>query len=740
MSHFTDERARGRHARPPAGGGAHRTGSFTMPSMVLRSPRDYFLMFRERWHWGLLAAIIVANILIVIEWRKKDLYYSEASLEIQTAEENVMPAEEMFLEAEGEVILQKHIRRLRSNDFFGYLMPFFTDQEKDQVVEMYIEPDDDPEDYPSAAEIIRKGFEISVRSEEDAPFIQVGMFHRDPELAQRVSNRIAQKYIDYYNSKTSGDLRSRVAELEDNKTRLERELEDHRRAIQNFREQNVMVDRLGEFQPVIEQRVQDLTARVIEAEAEKLNATNVLAEIAAYRKDKRDLTQLQAIADDPKVGPYVTQLEELEADKRQLSQRYLERHPRMIEVNERVAAVESILLENIDEVTQTLRTNQDLLDERLGRLRAALGEAEKEALKLDDLGSRLAILQNDALNTEAALTRFTERLEDAEIESRLERRDLRILDQAFLPYEPEEPDMEKQAIWASLAGIMVFALLPVALGMLDTRLKTQWEIEDFLGTNLLGEIPRFDSINRKRRPHVAAGNNQPTLCEAFRGLYGRMELCTRVDYPKVVLIGSTVPSEGKSLIVNNLGYTFARHGRKVLMMDADFRGPSLHHFHGLDNSSGILSWLREGREATPSVVEEASLGIHEVTENLHLLPSGGLDKQPTEFFSNPRLKGLFDQLRNQYDLILLDTPPVGVFPDTLLLKPFVDEVIFVCRFRKVNKFRVRHFLDKMDEAGHNLQGVVLNGLPAGRLSAYYGYHGYGSNAESEYRSYYAKKA
>jgi capsular exopolysaccharide synthesis family protein len=210
--------------------------------------------------------------------------------------------------------------------------------------------------------------------------------------------------------------------------------------------------------------------------------------------------------------------------------------------------------------------------------------------------------------------------------------------------------------------------------------------------------------------------------------------------PKVILLCSTVPSEGKSLVANNLAYTFARHGRNVLLVDSDFRGPSLHGYHNLDNSKGILPWLHSNGELPEDVRTDDNLGIHAVAERFDLLCSGGQDKQPTEFFSNPRLKSLFDSLRSLYDVILVDTPPVGVFPDALLLKPFVDEAVFVCRFRKVNKFRVRHFLDKMTEAGHSVEGVVLNGLPPGRLSSYYGYHGYGANSESEYNRYYAKKA
>ncbi len=731
--------------RPNAGyaaggrGASQRSGEFGVQNMVLRSPRDYFLMFRERWHWGLLVAIILVNALVFMELSKTEVYYTEATLEIQTSEENVLPSERLFAESnDAELLLNKHVSRLSSRKFFSYLMPFFTEEELDSVIQLYIDPEK-PNQVPEAAAIIHGGMQVQIRS-DDSLLIQVGMMHRDPELAAMLADRIAEKYIDYHNDLMSEDLRGAVLDLRASKREKEQELEDNRKRIQDFREQNAMVDRLGEFSSVITQRVRDLSGRVIEADAEILNAVNVLSEIKAYREDNRDLTQLEAIATHPNVAPNVTQLQQLEADRQQLEQRYLDRHPRMIEVNERIASLQEIIEDNINDVAKTLEVNKRLMTERVGRLRVELAEAEREQLKLENLDSKLASLQIDAVNTEAALARLTERLEDANVEANLRPRHLSIHDNAWMPGDPEEPNLEKQAIWAVMAGFLSLVLVPVGLGLLDTRLKTQWEIEEFLGTNLLGEIPRFDSVNRKKRPHVAASNNQPTLCEAFRGLYGRMELCTRVEFPKIVLVASTVPSEGKSLVASNLAYTFARHGRRVLLTDVDFRGPSQHHYHGLDNSTGILPWLKAGKDAGPDVAQEAELGVHEVTENLHFLPSGGVDKQPTEFFSNPRLKGLFDQLRNHYDLIILDTPPVGVFPDTLLLKPFVDEVIYVCRFRKVNKFRVRHFLEKIHEAGHNLEGVLLNGLPNGRMSAYYGYHGYGANRESEYRSYYAKKS
>jgi Mrp family chromosome partitioning ATPase len=140
-----------------------------------------------------------------------------------------------------------------------------------------------------------------------------------------------------------------------------------------------------------------------------------------------------------------------------------------------------------------------------------------------------------------------------------------------------------------------------------------------------------------------------------------------------------------------------------------------------------------------AVASDADLGILEIKPGLFLLRTGGEDRQATELFEMPRFRELFEALRRQFDLVLVDTPPLGVFPDGLLVSKYCDEVVYVCRFNAVPRSKIRKTIERLGRSTATLVGIVLNGIPSGKQSAYYDYYGYGSTENKRYKAYYAQK-
>jgi Mrp family chromosome partitioning ATPase len=175
----------------------------------------------------------------------------------------------------------------------------------------------------------------------------------------------------------------------------------------------------------------------------------------------------------------------------------------------------------------------------------------------------------------------------------------------------------------------------------------------------------------------------------------------------------------------------------VVLVDCDFRRPTLNQHFSHPSKMGILRYLEDDSRTVQDPLTEPTLGITRVRESLYFLPSGGSSRKPTEFFDHPRFRFLMETLRSNFDLVIVDTPPVGVFPDSLLLCPISDEVIFVCRFKRVWRNRANVFLDKLRTSGAVLAGVVMNDIPPGLQSQGYDYYGYGSGSAKEYQKYYA---
>jgi capsular exopolysaccharide synthesis family protein len=223
-------------------------------------------------------------------------------------------------------------------------------------------------------------------------------------------------------------------------------------------------------------------------------------------------------------------------------------------------------------------------------------------------------------------------------------------------------------------------------------------------------------------------------------MYSRIQMNSHTDYPKTILITSAIPSEGKSLISANLAYSCANHGRKTILVDFDLRRPGLHKFCDLENKKGLVTLVNEATNnpgaLNTSLIETAK----EIHPNLFILPSGGKTRAATEMLEQKEFDIVHQELRKEYDVIIVDSPPIGLFPDSLAIARKVDEVLFVTRYGKVSRKVAKNLVENLEETGVNVLGVVLNDLPQKKTPGYYysGYYGYGYFRYKYYNKYYGK--
>jgi capsular exopolysaccharide synthesis family protein len=214
-----------------------------------------------------------------------------------------------------------------------------------------------------------------------------------------------------------------------------------------------------------------------------------------------------------------------------------------------------------------------------------------------------------------------------------------------------------------------------------------------------------------------------------------VKLQSKIDYPKALLVTSTIPGEGKTLISCNLAGAFARHGRATLLVDCDMRRPMLHRHFKMQNNAGFLAWAEAGADLRSNVMDNRELGLTLIAENLWLLRSGGRSKSPTGFLEKPVFGQLIEQLKKRFELIVIDSPPVGAVSDSLLIAEHTDEVIYVCRFNQAARRHIRQFVRTLRDGRNDFLGIVLNGLSPRRIEYYTNYRYYRS-----YKKYYGAQA
>jgi len=407
----------------------------------------------------------------------------------------------------------------------------------------------------------------------------------------------------------------------------------------------------------------------------------------------------------------------------------------MILAANEIAITEQQLTAQIAAAVADLRTTLEKAKSGEEAMRREYDIAETDQRRLNDLSTEYNSLLNRAQISRNNYVQIVERLAEVDLEKRLEDIPVRPLDRAVQPGGPFQPNI-KSAIQSSvMLFFVVFIGVAVGLSFIDDRIKSAWDVEHFIGVNLLGIIPDLSALKDEEKYSLVIDNRQTPGTESFLSVYSAAKIHSKLDFPKSVMVTSTIPGEGKTLVSCNFAGGFARHGRKTLLIDCDLRRPMLHRHYDLENDKGIIAWFEAGAGFQDSMRDQADLGIVEVGGNLHLLRSGGRSRTPTEVLESKAFAEMVERLQKEYELIVVDTPPLGAVTDSLLIAEQIDEVIYVCRFNRAYKKHIRQYVRALQGAKKDILGIVLNGLSPRRIEYYSNYRYYRS-----YKKYYGAEA
>lgn len=209
--------------------------------------------------------------------------------------------------------------------------------------------------------------------------------------------------------------------------------------------------------------------------------------------------------------------------------------------------------------------------------------------------------------------------------------------------------------------------------------------------------------------------------EQFRALRTNIEFAQLDIELKSLLVSSSIPAEGKSTVSSNLAYVVAQTEKKVLLVDADLRKPTVHRTFKLNNEQGLTTLLANNDLKFNQVVQ------HSRELNLYFLPSGPIPPNPSEMLGSAKMTALMRELGQYFDLVIYDAPPLTAVADSQIIATKVDGVLLVTRFGYTKKEEVKQAKKSLDNVNANLLGFVMNGQPVSDASGYYTYYGYDSD-------------
>jgi len=447
------------------------------------------------------------------------------------------------------------------------------------------------------------------------------------------------------------------------------------------------------------------------------------------------LLDIDYIAGHGAVPTLRSQLSGLIQQKDALSERYLERHPLMVDVDGKIAVTRDLLNKEIAQAIDDLNTSLAEKRRNVDSLQREYDKREKEELALRAMKVDYDNLQTQADSAASNYKAIMDRLNQTNTTRDLETIPLHVLDYAGVPGSPFEPNFSHILRLCVSLGVLTFVVVAVGLTFIDDRIKSAWDIESFIGVNLLGIVPDLSGVKNDEKYTLLIDNKQTSGVEPFLNIYSSIKIHSKLDYPKSILITSTIPGEGKTLVSSNLAGCFARHGKNTLLVDCDLRRPMLHRHFRQQNSVGLISWFENGASLEGNLVTNPHLGITKITDNFSLLSSGGRSKSPTEMLETPVFGQLLEQLKKHYDLVVVDSPPMGAVTDALLLASRTDEIVYVCRFNRAYRKHIKLYMRTLLNGKNVVLGIVLNGLSPRRIEYYSNYRYYRS-----YKKYYGAQS
>jgi polysaccharide biosynthesis transport protein len=573
--------------------------------------------------------------------------------------------------------------------------------------------------------------------------IEVQYRSTDKELAARVVNALASTYVEQ-NFKTRFESTMQASDwLSKQLVDLQIKVETSQEKLVQYQKEHQILG-IDEKQNIITAKLDELNRELTAAEAARMekealyrsveSADGPLTPDAASSEGKPspvDSTLLEKLRE---------QKAEIEVQIAQMNAQFGPAYPKLMQVNGQLKELTAQIQTESNKVVGRLRADFLAAAQQEKMLRDALEQQKVEANKLNESSIEYSLLKRDVDTNRTLYEGLLEKLKEAGVTAGLRSNNFRIVDIARVPTAPAEPNLPRNLMFALALGLTTGIGLSFLLDSLDNTVRTPDQAQAVSALPSLGMIPlgsrrRAEMAARKRLTLaaskeavelVALERPKSQMAESYRALRTSLLLTSLGGPPHVILVTSALPGEGKSTTTLNAAIVLAQKGARVLLVDADLRRPTLHKTLGMGPREGLSNVL------TGSTSLSQAIAPTHILPNLFLLPAGTPPPNPAELLASTNMQELLDQLRNQYDHIVMDTPPTLSVTDAVILSTLADRVVLVIRSAQTTKQALRRARDILLQVNAHVCGVLLNAVDLASPD-YYNYYEYHDRNGSYYR-------
>jgi polysaccharide biosynthesis transport protein len=581
---------------------------------------------------------------------------------------------------------------------------------------------------------------LDVQFERGTEIAQIQYRSTSPSFAAKIANEISDAYI-------NRNFQSKYATTLKATTWLNGQLDGLRKAVieadkrfADFQQKTGILQTDETHNPNLDRLLQ-LDTALGSAQAQRILKEDIYRASATSEPD-----QLLPATAFPALQSLRTQKATLDGDYALLSAKYGDAYPRVNQLKSQMAQIQAAIDKEVARARRQIETDYltALSNER--SLSAAADQQKQVIFSLNQNALQYTILQRQVLSSRSLYEDLVKRLQEAGITSGLSADAIAVIDEALPPVYPTSPRKGLNIEVGFVIGLVLGIGISLLLELISSSIRSVEDIRLTSGLPSLGIIPHASSLKsldgrpeRNRRfarsqlPFRITEDPQSKFAEAFRGLRSSLLLSSAGEPPKIVLVCSSWPSEGKSTAAINLATVLAQAGKRVLLVDADLRRPSIRSYYGITTHTIGLSEILTGEKNDT----DKFLYPDTAVPNLQLLTSGKIPPSSSELLMSARMASLLEEWRLVYDFIVLDSAPILAVSDALFLASAADAVVVVVRAGSTPKKSLRVLKDSISHVRGKIAGVLLNDVTeaSGAYYAYYGgnrgRYGYYSSSEDE---------
>ena len=566
---------------------------------------------------------------------------------------------------------------------------------------------------------------LTVSPVRNSRLVDVRFESPDAPLSATVANALSRAYIAENLEFKVTSSREASDWLGQRLTEQRTQVEASEQAVQRYREQTDAVS-LEEKQNIVVQKLSDLNAAVTRAKTERIQKEAAYNQIRALQNDRAALDTFPAILSNTFIQQQKGELADLQRQQAQMTDKLGPNHPDMVRLSSAIRTSEIKIEGEIAKVVQAMRNDYQQSIAQEQSLTNALEQQKRDALALNRKGIEYGVLARDAASNRQIFESLMQRTKETGISGELRTSNIRVVDAAETPLGPTSPNKVNNLLLALFGGATLAVGLAFFFEYLDNRIKSPGEVKEHLGLPFLGMVPAL--FDKDLKTPLISNGVPGNFLESIRAVRTNMLFSSADEGCRSVVITSTGPGEGKTLVATNLAVALAQTGQLVLLIDADMRKPRVHTVFDKTQAPGLSNFLVGDAKASEAIRTTRVPG-------LWLIPAGPYSPNPAELLGSKRFQDFMSSSSTQFDWVIIDTPPVMAVTDSSVLAHMATGVLFVVGAEMTSRYVAQRALEQLDHAHARFLGAVLNRVDL-KHNAYY----YSQYYRREYNDYYRDAA